>query len=128
MEVIVATIIATVAVLGLAYTFGMGRAFINRFETARAAVGAANARMETLGVLSGGSPDLAMGDHSEPFVLDGVTIGETRWTVSAYDDPADGLGAADPRPMDLKRITVDVIWQVGALTDTVRVERLRPAF
>ena len=28
MEVIVATVIATIAVVGLAYTFGMGRGFI----------------------------------------------------------------------------------------------------
>src|SRR2546426_12733052 len=31
-EAVVATVIAALAVVGLAHTFGLGRAFINRFE------------------------------------------------------------------------------------------------
>ena len=37
MEAIVATAIAVIAVLGLAYSFGQGRAMIGRYEISRAA-------------------------------------------------------------------------------------------
>lgn len=127
MEVIVATVIATVAVLGLAYTFGMGRAYINRFATARAALAEAQARLETLAVLPPGSASLTLGTHAADFTIDGALLGKTLWRVTGYDDPADGMGAADSKPVDLKRVVVVVSWQSGALTDSVRLERLYPA-
>src|SRR5262245_64306352 len=79
-EVIVATVIAMLAFIGLAYTFSMGRGFINRFEVRRAAVAAARARLETL-ASDPGSPDLSITPppHTTPFVVDGVNRGEERW-------------------------------------------------
>ena len=48
MEVIVATLIATIAITGLAYTFGLGRSFIDRYELSRAALAAAQGKVEAL--------------------------------------------------------------------------------
>lgn len=126
-EVLVATVIATVAVVGLAYTFGIGRSTIDRFETARAALATAQGRLEMLTTLSSGSPELSQGLHTADFVIGGEVRGQERWTVSWYDDAADGLDPADPNPNDLRRVTVEVLWTQGALTDTVRLVRLLPA-
>jgi hypothetical protein len=129
MEVIVATIIATIAVVGLAYSFGLGRSFITRFERKRTASAAARARLETLAVTPGTAPELvAPSTHTVPFQLDGKTLGAETWQVSWVDDPADGLaGAGDWNPNDLKRVTVEVTYRMGTITDTVTVTRLFPA-
>jgi len=47
-EVIAATLVATVAVLGLAYTFGMGRGLIDRYQVARCALGEGQLMMDSL--------------------------------------------------------------------------------
>ena len=39
-EVLVALVIAVIAILGLAHTFGAGRGLINRYDTAREALAA----------------------------------------------------------------------------------------
>ena len=39
-------LIASIAVLGLAYTFGVGRGMVNRYEIARAALGGAQDPLE----------------------------------------------------------------------------------
>ncbi len=123
MEVIVATIVATVAVIGLAYSFGMGRAFIDRFETGRVALAIVQAKMESLTVVPPGDPELALGTHPSspiPFVWQGRQVGSESWTVAAFDDP--GVAGSD----DLRRVTVRVMWRVGALNDTVLISRLFP--
>ena len=63
MEVIVATIVAVVAILALAYTFGTGRGLVNRYEAARVALAAAQRRMEMLSAGPAGSADLQLGQH-----------------------------------------------------------------
>lgn len=128
-EVMVATVIATLAFLGLAYSFSLGRGFINQFEIRRAAVAAARARLETL-ASDPGSPDLSITPppHTTPFVVDGVTRGQESWAVDWVDDKADGLaGAGDWNPHDLKRVTVDVTYATGKNSiDTVSIVRLVP--
>lgn len=122
-----ATLVATIAVIGLAYTFSLGRGFVDRYGVARAAFGVAKARLESCGAVNPLSPDLVITPppHTAPFVLDGRVIGQESWTVDWVDDPADGLvGAGDPNGNDLKLVTVTVSYQQGALTDSVRLSRM----
>ena len=63
MEVVVATVVAVVAVLALAYTFGTGRGLVNRYEAARVALAAAQRRMESLSAGPVTSAELQMGPH-----------------------------------------------------------------
>jgi prepilin-type N-terminal cleavage/methylation domain-containing protein len=128
-EVMVATVIAVLAFVGIAYTFSTGRGLINRFEIERAALAAARARLETL-ASDPGSPDLSITPppHTAPFLVDGVNRGQEEWTVDWIDDQADGLaGAGDWNPHDLKRVTVHVIYSTTrTATDTVSLVRLVP--
>jgi hypothetical protein len=122
MEAIVATAIAVIAVLGLAHTFALGRAFVDRFEIARMAMSAVNSRMETLSVLPSMSPEFSIGAHPEtpiPFSFHEVPIGTENWRVEWYDDPATPLTT-----MDLKLVTVVVSWGRGADQDSVRLTRI----
>ena len=116
--------IATIAVVGLAYNFGTGRALVNRYETARIALGAAQRRLEMLGVLQSSDPDLSIATHG-PFdvQLDGRTICHETWTVEGYDDPINGTGQ-----IDLKRVTVHVTWGGQSVAETIELTRLFPAF
>lgn len=126
-EAIVATLIATVAVIGLAYTFSTGRGIVTRYELRRAALAAAQGRMEALGVAPSTSPDLTIGSlHTAPFALDGRVLGEERWTVEWRDVPADGIGAADPDTFDLKLVSVEVVYSSAGVTDQVQLSRLLP--
>jgi len=126
-EVLVATVIATVAVVGLAYTFGLGRSYIDRFETARAALAAAEARIETLVTSPTTSPDLIRDiEHSTPFVVGGKTLGVVRWWVQFVNDPSDGT-YSDPNPDDLRKVFIEVEWAQGGVTDRVRLTRVLPA-
>ena len=130
-EVIVATIIATLAIVGLAYTFGMGRGFINDFENNRAALAAAEGQLDLMASRPASDPLVSIGfAHVSDFVVDGSIKGIERWTVEWIDDPADGLASAgnDPNPSDLRLATVSIVIQKGALVDSVRVSRLLPAF
>src|SRR6186997_61059 len=63
-EVIVATVIAVIAVVGLAHSFGVGRGLIDRHENARDALGLAQQRVEYLLNRPPGHPDLAPGTHN----------------------------------------------------------------
>jgi prepilin-type N-terminal cleavage/methylation domain-containing protein len=125
MEVIVAMVIATIAVIGLAFTFGTGQGLIHRFDYARAALASAQQRMEAMAVAGPTDAGLAIGTHQSPFLLDGVPLGMQEWTVEYVDDPSDGIGGADAdgNPNDLKRVTLEVTWQTGSMTDMVRLTR-----
>ena len=114
----VATVIATVAVLGLAYTFSLGRGFINRFEIARAALNAAESRLDQLHD-NLDSPDFSTDStHVRPFNHAGREVGLEEWNVTWFDDPA----TFDSQ--DLKRVQVVVSWRLGGIPDTVRLSRL----
>ena len=115
MEAIVATVIATIAVLGLAYSFGNARGLVNRFETSRVALAAAQRRMEGLAVLRATDP-LLTGTHTED-VAAGATVVHVSWTATPYSDPV-GPG--------LKQIAVSVTWDGASTDETIRLTRLFP--
>jgi len=122
-EAVVATGIATIAVLALAYSFGNARGLVNRYGDARVALAAAQRRMEILGTLDVGVPELQTGTtHQADVVIDGATVARESWTVIAFDDPANGTGQAD-----LKQVTVTVSWGAGAPAEQVQLARLIPA-
>jgi prepilin-type N-terminal cleavage/methylation domain-containing protein len=121
-EVMVAVVIAAIAVLGLAHSFGMGRALIDRYETARAASALVEGRLESLGSLATvnlSDPLLSVGTHGPaPVTLSGSRLGEESWFVEWVDDPINGAGD------DYKRLTVSVTWSEAAVTDTVKLTRI----
>jgi hypothetical protein len=124
-EVIVSAVIAVVAVIGLSYSFSVGRVQIDRFEVARAALAVAQERMERLSILSASHALLvARGayhpDSPIPFQYKGA-VGWIGWLVEWFDDPA----TSDTQ--DLKRVTVRITWTQNALNDTLRLSRLFPA-
>ena len=130
LEIIVATVIATVSVLGLAYTIGAGRPLLNRYQLARAALAGAQRRMEMLSVTRSTDPQLAIpvgrssATYSEPLVVGGTVVGTSAWTVSWVTDPADTV----PGGHSLRRVTVRVSWATGADSDAVTLQRLFPAY
>lgn len=128
-EAIVATVIATIAVLALAQSFGAGRSLVDRYKISRAALATAEATMETLvhaGTKSSSLMITTPGGTTYgplPFDVDGVQAGDVTWTVSWVDDPADGLAPTDTNPQDLKRVSVGVAFSSGGVPDTVRLVR-----
>jgi len=127
MEVVVATVIAIIAVVALAYSFGMGRGLVNQYEVARIALAAAQRRMETLSAGSLTSSDLQLGSHPSggpsPVQVDGEAVARESWTVEAYDDPANGTNAGS---VDLRKVTVSVSWGQLRPNETLTLTRLFP--
>lgn len=121
-EVLVALLITVIAVMGLAHTFGIGRGLIDRYATARSAMGVAQSRMETLRMES--LQDLTVPDL-DPAVLHPVTTvlldgriqGQETWIVEWLHDP---LGSGQ----DYKRVRVTVTWTQGAMPDTVELKAI----
>jgi hypothetical protein len=120
-EVIAGTLIATIAVIGLAYSFGVGRGLIDRYQVARAALGEVQHRMDSLTTVR--PVDLRDTVFTDPFDL-GTTIGSTTTTITWADDPADGLYPTDTDSFDVKRATVDVSWTLAGMSDHLRLERV----
>jgi prepilin-type N-terminal cleavage/methylation domain-containing protein len=128
-EVMVATVIAVIAVMGLAHTFGTGRALINRYEVARDAVGVAQRELEVLGTVRLSSDSLNA-DVSQPVIppfsvkLNDRQSGTVEWRSVWVDDPVDDPsgGGPDPDPKDYRRVTVVVRW-AGAADDSVALSR-----
>lgn len=119
-EALVATAIAVLSVLGLAYTFGVGRATVNRYELARAALGVGQDRLEMCTALPENSDSLRVGWASPefPFVYETINAGSYYWRVTGFDHPN------IPGSPDLKRITVTVRFRNGSGTDSLRLSRL----
>ena len=127
LEAIVATVITVIAALGLAYTFGIGRSNINRFEVARIADAMAQSRIEFLGALALASPtsdSLELGLHPatpSPFLYHGNTVGIEYWRVDAAPTTLPlNIGGS------LSRVTAIVSWTMGGLADSVTYTRLVP--
>lgn len=121
-EIVVATVIAVIAVVALAYAFGTGRGLVDRYAAARVALGAAQRRMEVLATLAPSSPDLQIGAHGPiDVVLEGRSVARESWQVAGWDDPADGLNG----DADLKQVTVRVAWGPGP-NDSIVLRRLLP--
>lgn len=120
MEALTAASVSVIAVLGLAYSFGVGRGLVNRYEVARAALGEAQTQLESLTLLVPGDPTLALGyvAPATPFRYKGATLGSQYWRVVAYDEPH------LPGSADFKRVIVTVSWRQAARTDSVSLERL----
>jgi type II secretory pathway pseudopilin PulG len=124
MEVVVATVIAVIAVMALAYSFSTGRGLVDRFEIARVALAAAQRRMERLSALPAAAPELQLGTpHTDVVQVDGRTVARESWTVDAFDDPANGTQAGS---VDLKKVTVTVSWGQLGPNETVTLTRLFP--
>jgi type II secretory pathway pseudopilin PulG len=123
-EALTATVIAVIAVLGLAYTFGVGRGQVARYEVARIALGEAESRIERLLLLADTSPNsdsLRLGYRSPAsvFAYAGSPIGTAWWHVDPYDDPD------LPASPDLRRLVVCVRWNTS-LPDSVQFSQLLP--
>ena len=122
MEALTAATISVIAVLGLAYSFGVGRSMVNRYEVARAALGEAQSQLEALTLLLTTDPTLAIGYAASPtpFRYEGATRGTSYWRVVPYDEP--NL----PGTINMKRVIMTVRWRSAARTDSVSLERLWP--
>ena len=120
MEALTGATISVIAVLGLAYSFGVGRGLVNRYEVARAALGEAQSELEALQLLQPGDPALAIGTVGPPmpFRYEGAMLGSLNWRVLAYDEPH--LAGA----VNMKRVVVTVRWQRDAQPDSLSLERL----
>ncbi|MEO5989921.1 MAG: hypothetical protein ABIU54_01160 [Candidatus Eisenbacteria bacterium] len=121
-EAIIGIVISIIAISSLAYSFGIGRGFIYRFDVSRRAMGLAQARMEYLGTLRLTSDSLAFGPHpttAVPFVYEGTTIGTESWTV---EPPPPATPAANA----LKLVTVRVTWTQTGSADSITYARLVP--
>jgi hypothetical protein len=124
MEVVVATIIAVIAVVALAYSFGVGRGLVSRFGIARVALAAAQGRMERLSTLPATSDSLQIGQYGTfPVWVDGRAVAQESWKVDSYTDKASGhpQGTAD-----LRSVTVTVAWGSGGPNEKVTLTRLFP--
>lgn len=120
MEALTAATISVIAVMGLAYSFGVGRGLVNRYEVARAALGEAQSQLEALQLVPRDDPTMAIGYVSppSPFLYEGAMLGTSSWRVIAYDDPS------LPGTVNLKRVVMTVRWTRNAQTDSVSLERL----
>jgi type II secretory pathway pseudopilin PulG len=120
MEALTGATISVIAVVGLAYSFGVGRGLVNRYEVARAALGEAQSQLEALQLVSRDDPAMAIGyvSPATPFRYQGTTLGTSSWRVLAYVDP--GL----PGTPELKRVVMTVRWMRDAQSDSVTLERL----
>jgi len=123
MEALTGATISVIAVLGLAYSFGVGRGLVNRYEVARAALGEAQSQLEALQVVVANDPNdptMAFGYVSPPtpFMYEGATLGNISWQVLPYDEPH------LPGLVNLKRVVVTVRWLHDARPDSVSLERL----
>jgi prepilin-type N-terminal cleavage/methylation domain-containing protein len=131
-EVMAAALITVIAVLGLAYTFGVGRGLIDRYAVARGALAAAEERLERLTILSIRQPwhaELAVGppDHGPfPRQLNGSPRGSESWAVSWVDDRVDGTWPADSDTHDYKRATVVIQWVHDGVQDHITLSRILP--
>jgi prepilin-type N-terminal cleavage/methylation domain-containing protein len=125
-EVVVASVIAVIAVLGLAHSFGMGRALVDRFENGRDALALVQQRLERLSALNPSHPDLAIGMHGAgTIVINDAVSGTESWIVAWVDDPVDGVGGGDlTGPNDYKRATVSISWNQFGFTEAIQLSRI----
>lgn len=120
MEALTGATISVIAVLGLAYSFGVGRGLVNRYEIARAALGEAQSQLEALTLLPTTDPTLTVGYIGAlmPFRYEGRTLGTENWRVIGYDEP--NL----PGAVNLKRVIMTVRWRQDSRPDSLSLERL----
>ncbi len=115
-------VISIIAISALAYSFGVGRGLIYRFDVSRRAMGVAQARMEALGTLRANSDSLVFGVHPStpvPFLYNGVAVGTESWAVEVPPP-------ATPAANALKRVTVRIQWTQTGAADSLVYTRLVP--
>lgn len=117
-EALAGATISVIAVIGLAYSFGVGRGLVDGYEVARAALATAESQMEALKLSPASDPTLALGFVSPPtpFLYEGVQRGELYWRVVAQ--PA-GVAGVPP----LRQVLLTVRWRTDARSDSVRLRR-----
>ena len=121
LEVLTAMVISVIAIIGLAHSFAVGRALIDRYATARAALTYAQGRAERLSSLAEHDPsnaDLDLGVHGFDIALQGRQA-TLSWRIDGVNDPVDGTND----PYDYKRATMVVTWKYGGVTDSVTLSR-----
>src|SRR6267378_2085528 len=120
-EAMVATVIAVIAVLALAYSIGQGRAMIGQFEISRAALATAQSYMETLSMTPSTDSTLALNSqHFRSFDMGGSTVGQVEWDVAQFDDPSDGSNVTG----NPKKVVINVTWTQGLSPGSVTLSRL----
>ena len=124
-EALAAMAITVITVLGLSYSFGTGRALIDRHEISRAAWAVGQQRLETL-AMTADTTQLTAGSHAAvTFVFQGINRGTEQWSVTWIDDPVDGSGSADSTgTMDIKKVTEVVRWNDAAGPDSIQLTRV----
>ena len=121
-EALAGAAISVITVIGLAYSFGTGRALMDRHGIARAALATAQQRLELL-VVSTDTSDVTIGPHAAvPFLYQGVNRGTEQWTVLYVDDPADNPDSTGTN--DLKKVVEAIRWNNAAFADSVVLTRL----
>lgn len=121
-EVIASTLIAALAVIGLAYSLGVGRGLIDRYQYARNALGQVSGVLDSLTTLNIplATPSLV----SRDFIVNGAKVGTLTCITEWADDPADGTYPIDPDTNDVKRVVVRAEWDRNGVHDEVALERL----
>lgn len=121
MEALVAMAIAVLAVVGLAYSFGVGRGWINRFEVARVADARAQSRLDSLLSLPNTDPANVLGTHAgPPFSYKGQALGTESWRIETVANAVPGHSV-------LRRATATVSWRLATITDSLSYQALFPA-
>jgi prepilin-type N-terminal cleavage/methylation domain-containing protein len=101
LEVLIAIIILAVALTSISYFFSQARGNIEVTGRMRCGLALAQDKIEELKDLGYSHDDLSEGPHSDRVDSDGTvpTEGEgefyRQWTVTDFDDPADGISTDD---------------------------------
>ena len=119
---IASTLIAALAVIGLAYSFGIGRGLIDRYQYARNALGQVSGVLDSLTTLN--LPLTTPSSVTRSFFVDGMPVGTLTYATSWVDDPADGMSPADPDKNDLRRVVVRAEWDRNGVHDEIEIERM----
>ena len=139
LELIVAIAILTTVILGVAFLFSTGKGNVDRLSWRRAALAAAQERLEELRTPASTAETTAVNASVNQMVhlnasalkLAGVRTASEYWHIWWEDDPVDALKASNPpddTPWDNKRVREVVIWSngIGANKDSVVIESILP--
>ena len=118
MEALVGAVIAVIAVIGLAYSFGISRGSIDRFSVMRAAEAVGRGRMEYLTTLPPGDPGFVM-VTPDSFYFRGVALGTVNWFLSSVPLGTPGENA-------IEQLDVVVRWRSVGIPDSLRYVRYVP--
>jgi len=130
MEVLMASTLLAVAVIGTGYFFASGQARLEERGYGRGALEAARSKLEELQGLSFQHPDLLGApspglthlDPANPVVIDDRGTSDTgddlpgyrRWVVVDVDDPANGEGQADYKEVRVE-VAEDSLFSEGRI-------------